>query len=186
MVDDRGVIYEGARGWVSVGGDGPHATVSRWARVALLLAQDERGDGWVFAWMDGMDGIFGCGSQRDCRPRIKYGGAMGDYPTVILATAGIQGPQNEGIGNETGDFGHWIPAFAGMTEAGSGRSREAVVEMRLRWLRGAGPFGFPHVIASAAWQARRRSNDGSPAHAKPQRDCHVVRQAHHERLRSSQ
>ena len=107
-------------------------------------------------------------------------------PTVILATAGIQGPQNEGIGNETGDFWHWIPSFAGMTEAGSGRSREAVVEMRLRWLRGAGPFGFPHVIASAAWQARRRSNDGSPARAKPQRDCHVVRQAHHERLRSSQ
>ena len=25
-----------------------------------------------------------------------------------------------------------------------------------------GPFGFPHVIASAAWQSRRRSNDGSP------------------------
>ena len=38
----------------------------------------------------------------------------------------------------------------------------------------AGPFGFPHVIASAAWQSRRRSNDGSPARAQPQRDCHVA------------
>ncbi len=37
-----------------------------------------------------------------------------------------------------------------------------------------GPFGFPHVIASAAWQSRRRSNDGSPARAQPQRDCHVA------------
>ena len=60
MVDDRGVIYEGARGWVSVGGDGPHAAVSRWARVALLLAQV--GDGWVFARMDGMDRILGWGA----------------------------------------------------------------------------------------------------------------------------
>ena len=38
----------------------------------------------------------------------------------------------------------------------------------------AGPFGFPHVIASAAWQSRRRSNDGSPARAQPQRDCHFA------------
>ena len=37
-----------------------------------------------------------------------------------------------------------------------------------------GPFGFPHVIASAAWQSRRRSNNGSPARAQPQRDCHVA------------
>ena len=40
------------------------------------------------------------------------------------------------------------------------------------------------VIASVARQSRRPSNDGSLACAQPQRDCHVVRQAHHERLRS--
>ena len=42
----------------------------------------------------------------------------------------------------------------------------------------AGSFGFPHVIATPylirGWQSRRRSNDGSPARAQPQRDCHVA------------
>ena len=34
--------------------------------------------------------------------------------------------------------------------------------------------GLSVVIASAAWQSRRRSNDGSPARVQPQRDCHVA------------
>ena len=42
----------------------------------------------------------------------------------------------------------------------------------------------PYLIRG--WQSRRRSNDGAPACVQPQRDCHVVRQAHHERLCSSQ
>ena len=37
------------------------------------------------------------------------------------------------------------------------------------------------VIASVAWQSRRRSNGGSPTCVQPRRDCHVPRQARDER-----
>ena len=38
-----------------------------------------------------------------------------------------------------------------------------------------GSFGFPgFVIASAAWQSRRRSNGDLPTCVQPQRDCHVA------------
>ena len=42
----------------------------------------------------------------------------------------------------------------------------------------------PYLIRG--WQSRRRSNGGSSTCVQPHRDCHVVRQAHHERLCSSQ
>ena len=64
------------------------------------------------------------------------------------------------------------------------------------WARGLGEGHKAHayplqsVIATPylirGWQSRRRSNGGLPACVQPQRDCHVVRQAHHERLHSSQ
>ena len=45
--------------------------------------------------------------------------AFGIYRLVTPAKAGVQRPQDENNGRETADFRRWIPAFAGMTVAGS-------------------------------------------------------------------
>ena len=41
------------------------------------------------------------------------------YRPVTPAFAGVQRAQNEDNDMKTADFGHWIPAFAGMTVAES-------------------------------------------------------------------
>ena len=67
---------------------------------------------------------------------------------------------------EATGIGHWIPAFAGMTVV-----KQSICDCPV----GPGSFGFPgFVIASAAWQSRRRSNGDLPTCVQPQRDCHVA------------
>ena len=55
---------------------------------------------------------------RDGEERATRAIAFGIYRPVAPAKAGVQRPLKEDTGNDTGDFGHRIPAFAGMTVAG--------------------------------------------------------------------
>ncbi len=107
-------------------------------------------------------------SQMDARRsllrRAREGRSQG-LPIIrnpeVLASGGRQVP-----------YRSLMPGSSGFPP--SRERRAGIGDNRMVLAREAGSFGFPHVIASAAWQSRRRSNDGSPARAQPQRDCHVA------------
>ena len=60
--------------------------------------------------------------RRDGEERATRAIALGICRLVTPAKAGVQRPQKEDTGNDTSDFGHWIPALAGMTVAGWGHT----------------------------------------------------------------
>ncbi len=69
----------------------------------------------------------------------------------------------------------------GFSPAVSGKQFNTREKMGMRLIRTHLVMRIHVVIASVAWQSRRRSNGGSPTCVQLHRDCHVPRRTRDER-----